>query len=287
MGFHVQKPIDYRSVHDHPYTGPVDFQRADLESERGSEPKRIPDSPDVAKWREILSRAPEEYGAWLWLGKSLSAQFRFNEAILLYSRAIERFPDRFDAFKLRAGCYTDSLRFDQAAADLATALRLGAPEEGTLYSLATAQYLRRDYRSAAETCERLLSVLPPDSPMRPAAADWRFLSLLRGEQREEAQEALKQIPRLEEPLAAYRLRCAVYSGQISLEEGIARALSLPRDIQIITSLYGLSVYSAFYCQDPEKALRLRSEILLRRSYWPALGYLGALTDAGVGSAESG
>lgn len=278
MGSKVQKPIDYQSVHDHPYTGPVNFPRADLESECCSEPQQIQDSPDVAKWKIILSEAPEEYGAWLWLGKSLSAQFRFNEAIIIYSRAIERFPDRFDAFKLRAGCYTDSLRFDQAVADLVVALRLGAPEDATLYSMGTAQYLKQEYLSAVKTFDRLLSVVVPTSPMYLAATDWKFLSLLRGKRREEAQEALELIPELEEPLAAYRLRCAVYSGQVDLDKGIALAFSLPRDIQVITSLYGLSVYSASYCHDPGKALMLRSEILLRRSYWPALGYLGALTD---------
>lgn len=279
MSIDVQKPIDYTAVHDHPYTGPVDFQRAELESERSVCPVPVPDSPETAKWRSILAEMPEEYGAWLWLGKSLGAQFRFTEAIDVYSRAIERFPERFDAFKLRAGCYSNSLRFDQAAADLITAMRLGAPQEAALYSLGTARYLRGDDEQAISAFKPLLSLLEPASPMRLAATDWLFLSLLRSGRTADAEEVRCRIPKLEEPLAAYRLRCAVYSGQLDLEEAVARAIALPRDIQTITSLYGLSVYCQYILGDSQRADSLRQEILLRRAYWPALGFLGALTDA--------
>jgi len=96
-------------------------------------PLRDPDWPestraylekDVEIARAVLAIAPEREDSWIWLGRRLAYLNRFDEAIDVFTRGLERFPDSYRLLRFRGRKLARTRRFEAALSDYARAIEL-------------------------------------------------------------------------------------------------------------------------------------------------------------------
>ncbi len=69
------------------------------------------------------------------LGKALSQQLRYREAIDAYTEGLKSEPENLPLLRLRAGRYLTTLQNDLAIADFKKCLSLGADKPDCLYRI--------------------------------------------------------------------------------------------------------------------------------------------------------
>ena len=74
--------------------------------------------------------APDDADAWIWFGRRTAYLGHFRDAVEIYTRAIERFPDDARFYRHRGHRYISLRRFDDAISDLERAAILieGRPD---------------------------------------------------------------------------------------------------------------------------------------------------------------
>lgn len=269
--------FDISHVLDHPKIGPVDFERATMESQIEHKTGSVPDSPDTEKARKNAVLWPGDYSARVLYGKALAMQFRFREASEEYAEAIAIEPTRFEARLLRAAALTDSLRLKEAKEELKTAAHFAGMTDDILYRLGIVAYFSRDFAEAGQLFRKAVDTSSPEDMISVASIDWCWMSARRSGNDALAKEAIGLFPGFEGRPSAYELRCAVYSGKMSLEDGIQYSKSLTSVVPIITTSYGLSLFCLVNGK-PETAAKLRKRVLEQRTYWTAYGYIAAYLD---------
>jgi len=146
-----------------------------------------------------LEAQPDDLEALIWAGRRLGYLARYDEAIDLYTRGIELYPDEPRLYRHRGHRFLTLRQFYRAVSDLETAARLmsgkpdriepdGLPNErgiptSTLqsnvwYHLGLAHYLQGDFAAARVAYRNGLRVSRnPD--MLSAMVYWTYLNLLR------------------------------------------------------------------------------------------------------------
>ena len=145
-----------------------------------------------------LSAQTEE--AAVWLGRRLAYEYRYREAVDVFSRGLEREPDSHVLLRHRGHRYITLRDFDLAVADLARAAELatGMPDEvepdgapnaygiprstvqsNIHYHLGLAHYLRGEFGQAAEAWRDGLVYSRVNDDMLVATSWWLVLSLAR------------------------------------------------------------------------------------------------------------
>src|SRR5690606_40440925 len=74
---------------------------------------------DVESARAVLAIAPEREDSWIWLGRRLAYLNRFDEAIDVFTRGLERFPDSYRLLRFRGRKLARTRRFEAALSDYA------------------------------------------------------------------------------------------------------------------------------------------------------------------------
>ena len=270
--------LRFMHIHDHAYTGSVSFERAGIDSQIFCIPEEnLQDSPDVTQARAEYHARPGNYVVALVFGRALMAQFRYLEAIDVFSEAIVIAADKYDAYKLRGECYTAVMQLYRALADFAICCQFWTILDDILYRIGIIYYLLGDYQRAAGYFENIIRRGEAEGIELIAAIDWAWMSYMRCGDSAGAEKVLGYLPALEGELAAYRLRCAVYARIKTIGEALSTASALEKEVPKITSLYGLSVYCEVH-GNKEKARQLWEEILAFGSHWSAFGYLAAMND---------
>lgn len=246
----------------------------------------------LAEAQAAVKAAPDDPGALIWLGRRMAYLGRYREAIGIFSRGIQRFPQDARFYRHRGHRHITVREFDRAIDDLRQAARLvaGQPDEvepdglpnarniptSTLqsniwYHLGLAYYLKGDFGEALEAYRECLKVSNnPD--MLVATTYWLYSTLRRLGREEEAAGVLAPIHAGLEIIEneAYHRLLRMIQGELSPEELRAGASG---DLDPPTLGYGLGNWHLYNGRKEEAAKAFRE--VLAGGNWPAFGYIAA------------
>lgn len=252
----------------------------------------------LADARAAYDADPGESTA-IWLGRRLAYLGRIDEAIDVYTRALEAAPRSARLLRHRGHRYITIRKFDKAWDDLNLAARIiqeevlpdelepdGQPNDrntptsslhtNVFYHLALASYLRGDFAQAAAIWGSVVSQAPMSDDMRVAYTYWWYNALVQLGNLVSARDALTTLqPALDviENHAYYNLLKHA-QGRLSeaqLWEGVE-----PVSVDEATIVYGLAVQALAAGDTPRmKALLERA---MATGQWPTFGATAAEVD---------
>lgn len=244
--------------------------------------------------RAEYERHPDDVEALIWLGRRTAYLGRYREAVAIFTRGIDRYPDDPRLYRHRGHRYITLRRFDLAVADLERGCRLvaGRPDEvepdglpnarniptSTLqsnlwYHLGLAHYLQGDFGRAERAYRRCLE-RSGNPDMLCATTHWLTMTLRRLGRPAEADELLSPIDANLDVIenGAYHRLLLFYKGQGSEDELLADS-GAADSIDFATIGYGVGVW---LLDHGSKDLALE---LLRRvvegGQWAAFGHIAA------------
>lgn len=260
--------------------------------------------PDVQAERErqlaeaqaAVDARPEDADALIWLGRRTAYLGRYFDAIAIFSRGIERFPDDPRFLRHRGHRYLTVRQLDAAAADFERAgwMVYRKPDEAepdglpnsrgiatsTLqgniwYHLGLARYLRGDFKSASVAYQRCLQLATnPDAKV--SASYWLYLTLLRLGRADEAAKLLVPITAdldVIENQIYHRLLLG-FKKQLEHEKVLAEsAAEGVESLDFATAGYGVGAWYLASGMESEAFAMFRR--VLDAGNWPAFGYLAA------------
>lgn len=258
--------------------------------------------PGVRATRESLltvadlayRRGADSPDALIWVGRRLAYLGRYREAIEVYTRGIDRFPDDPRLYRHRGHRFISVRSLDAALSDLliATQLAAGTPDQvepdglpndrgiptSTLHSniwyhLGLVHYLRGDFERAASAYRECLRYAAnPD--MLVATSHWLYMTLRRlGRDAEAKQVLLPIVADLDiiENQSYHRL-LMMYKG-VTQVEALADSIRTTDGLTSATVAYGIGNWH-LYEGRPERATEIFRRIV-DGPEWPAFGYLAA------------
>ena len=246
---------------------PFDNPHAGIESQVLGLPSGIPDSAAVRQARALPPSA-EHYAL---LGKALSRQLRYREAIESYSAGLALEPENLPLLRLRAGRYLTTLQSDSAIRDFEACLRLGAEKLDCLYRMGLARYYAGQYRAAAKIWEDCIHLC--DDEMGIAVIYWHTLSAIR------AGIPPVLLRQYHTGMAvghhtAYEKAMQVWGGAQTLPRALRKLEQEQDDLE-----YGIVLYGLLYHPDCPDRKNLLEKLLRRNGFWPGFSYLAAWNDA--------
>ena len=239
---------------------PFDALHAGIESQILNLPAGIPDSQAIRQAKSL----PDSVEKFRALGKALSRQLRYREAIDAYTE------ENLSLLRLRAGRYLTTLQSDPAIADFEKCLTLGAEKLDCLYRIGLAQYYAGRYEQAMEAFEGCMPLC--DDEMGIAVLYWHTLSAVRPEK---APTLLKYY-RPDMAVGhhtAYEKAMRVWSGTTPLAAALEMLEREEDDLE-----YGITLYGLLWHPDCTERERLSQMLLRRDGFWPSFAYLAAWKD---------
>jgi len=228
-----------------------------------------------ASLREAAARleaSPDDPETIILYGRALSALWRYNDAINIYTRGIAVHPDHALLYRHRGHRYISVRKFDKAVADLTRAAELKDDEFDIWYHLGLAHFLRGEFEKAEEAYQSCREVAQ-DDPSIIAVSNWLYLTLMRQGKTEEAASVLEGIREDMDPgenIAYFNLLLFDKGLKTQSELETAAAAS---DLDMATIGYGLA------CRLLVRGEKEKAFTMFRRiadlSYWPAFGVIAA------------
>ncbi|MBX9892473.1 MAG: tetratricopeptide repeat protein [Chitinophagaceae bacterium] len=230
----------------------------------------------------------------IWLGRRLAYVGRYQEAIAVFTKGIERFPKDARMLRHRGHRYLSLRCIDKAIVDFEAAAKLvkGKPDEvepdglpnaqniptSTLqtniyYHLGLAHYLQKNYAAAEKAYQQSLK-LSKNPDMYVATAYWQYLTL-RHQQKDKAAAKLLNTIKPNMPLIENEDYYALLQlfQQKPLIKDPADMLEQKKELSLVSYGYGLGEYCWLSGQtDFAKAVW---QTVLQSSQWSAFGYLAA------------
>ena len=245
---------------------PFDTPHAGIESQVDNLPAGIPDSEAVEQ-AKAMPHSVEKYIA---LGKALSRQLRYREAIEACTEGLRLESENLSLLRLRAGRYLTTLQSNLATADFEKCLSLGAEKLDCLYRIGLAHYYAGRYVQAMGTFENCMPLC--DEEMGIAVTYWHTLSVARAGK---APVLLKSYhPNMAVGHHTAYEKARQLWGCVTPYSVMLRELESEKDdLEYCISLYGLLWH--FDCT--EKAA-LENKLLARNGFWPSFAYLAAWND---------
>jgi len=224
---------------------------------------------EAAARLEALPDDPENI---ILYGRSLSALWRFRDAIEIYTRGITAHPVQALLYRHRGHRYISVREFDKAVVDLTRAAELKDDEFDIWYHLGLAHFLRGEFERAGEAYRRCREVASDDASVI-AVSNWLYLTLMRQGKNEEAASVLEGIlPDMDpgENVAYFNLLLFDKGLKTQSELETAAAVS---DLDMATIGYGLAC-RLLIRGEKEKAFDMFRRIA-DLPYWPAFGVIAA------------
>ena len=245
---------------------PFDTPHAGIESQVDKLPAGIADSEAVEQ-AKAMPHSVEKYIA---LGKALSRQLRYREAIDAYTEGLKLEPQNLLILRFRAGRYLTTLERDLAIADFEICLSLGSEKLDCLYRIGLAHYYAGRYEQAMKIFEKCMPLC--DEEMGIAVIYWHTLSAAR------AGKAPVLLKSYHPNMAvghhtAYEKAMQVWGCVTPYSVMLRELESETDDLEYCIALYGLLWH--FDCT--EKAA-LENKLLARNGFWPSFAYLAAWND---------
>jgi tetratricopeptide (TPR) repeat protein len=242
--------------------------------------------------RRTAAARPDDPDALIWLGRRTAYLGRYREAITVFTRGVERWPDDARFLRHRGHRWISVREFARAAADLGRAAELvrGRPDEvepdglpnargiptstlqsNIFYHLGLAHYLRGDLAAARRAYEECLRASTnPD--MEVATRYWLYLTLLRAGNRAAAVDVLAPVtPSLEiiENTSYHRL-LLVFKGLLPAD---SLAVATAGGVDGATLGFGVGAWRA--AQGDASAAEPWFRRALATGQWAAFGYIAA------------
>jgi tetratricopeptide (TPR) repeat protein len=251
---------------------------------------------DLRQAEQDLAAKPNDADAIIWVGRRLGYLWRYQDAVVMFSKGIAAHPADPRMYRHRGHRYITIRQFDRAVADFEKAVSLiqgtpdaiepdGAPNpsgkpRSTLhfniwYHLALAHYLKGDYDKALSAWNECMKVSTNDDAVT-ATSDWLWMTLMRLGRKAEAARVLERITPKMEILenASYHRRLLMYKGleppDALLDPANADALT------VATQGYGVGNWY-FVTGDRAKAAEIFRKVIAGPQ-WSAFGYIAAEAD---------
>lgn len=242
------------------------------------------DKGEVAAAHAQVAADPKNVERLLALGKAQAGQWRFNDAIATYTRALEIAPANANLYRQRGHRYISIRRFDLALADLKRASQLDDDAFDIWYHLGLAHYLRGEFAEAHTAYEKCYMVAKNRSATAPAdkegrddsliaVSDWLYMTNRRLYQTAEAAKILEQITpdsKVKEN-KSYFTRLLFYKG-LKKEDDLVNAKDV-NDGEVATVAYGVGNWH-LYNGNRTKAEEYFRRIVAGKS-WPSFGFIAA------------
>jgi len=249
------------------------------------------------KARVNYEKNPNDLESIIWYGRRLAYLGRFNDAIAIYTKGMEKHPNAPELYRHRGHRFITIRLFRKAEEDLTKAAELtrgkedkveadGIPNDlniptGTLqhniyYHLGLAKYLLGDDENALASFRECLR-LAQNSDSMVSALHWIYCILRRLGRHAEAKECLSGVPEMIEKYAeiienhSYYKLLLVYRGEIKPDELLGG--SGPSGA---AAAYGIGNY--LRAEGDEHGAREVLDELLTTHEWPAFGYIAAEAD---------
>jgi tetratricopeptide (TPR) repeat protein len=219
-----------------------------------------------------LEASPDDPENIILYGRTLSALWRFHDAIDVYTRGIAIQPDHALLYRHRGHRYISVREFDKAVVDLTRAAELKSDEFDIWYHLGLAHFLRGEFEKAQEAYQRCREVAQDDASII-AVSNWLYLTLMRQDKIEEAASVLEGIREDMEPgenIAYFNLLLFDKGLKTQSELEAAAAAS---NLDMATIGYGLAC-RLLVRGEKEKAFDMFRRIA-DLPYWPAFGVIAA------------
>jgi tetratricopeptide (TPR) repeat protein len=252
----------------------------------------------LAEARAAYDRAPTNADSIVWFARRLAYLGRIREAIDVYGRGAELYPDNPWIYRHRGHRYISVRELDRAVADLERATRLvaGTPDQvepdgqpnarntpiGTLHSniayhLGLAYYLKGDYARAVDVYRRELADARNDD-RRVSTAHWLYMSLRRLGRDAEAAAVLVPIASEMNVIEneTYHRLLLMYKGEMRPEDVLPVTATGEMSVTDATAAYGIGNWHWYNGRRAEAASIFRR--ILAGGQWGAFGYIAAEKD---------
>ncbi len=250
---------------------------------------------NLAAAQKTLDAHPDDPEAAIWVGRRLAYLGRYREAIVVFSKGIERFPDDARFLRHRGHRLITTRQFEKAENDLARASALvqgkpdvvepdGQPNARNLprstlqfniwYHLGLARYLRGDFEPALRAYRECLKVSTNDDA-RVATSHWLYMTLRRLGRNAEATSVLDAIgPKLDVvENASYQRLLAMYKGQLAPEALLEQSAA---GLDWTTVAYGVGNWHYYNHRQSDAEAVWRT--ILHGPHWAAFGSIAAEAD---------
>ena len=231
----------------------------------------------------------------IWHGRFTAYIGDYDEAIKIYSRGIERFPNDARMYRHRGHRYITIRKFDEAIADFQKAASLiqgtenevepdGMPNARNIpvstlhgniyYHLGLAYYLKQDMPAALEAYQKCLASSNNNDNIV-SSTHWLYMISRRMDQPKQANGYLEAISDTMDIIEnmAYHKACLFYKGQLKESDLMNESGNAPANDAIA---YALANWYNYNEQAAEAEAAYTS--LLQRGGWNSFGYIAAEAD---------
>jgi tetratricopeptide (TPR) repeat protein len=254
-----------------------------------------PSARALATYDSLRARLDSlEVEQWIWLGRWAAYTGAYQEAIRIYTAALEAFPEDARLYRHRGHRYITTRQLDRAVGDFLQAAELiaGTPDEvepdgmpnarnipvsslhtNIWYHLGLAYYLKNDLAAALEVYEKGLAACENDD-MRVSFLHWQYMALRQLGQEAAARQAIAGVHSGMEVIESidYHRLVLFYKNEMTLEElqageggnmqGSSEAL-----------MYGIGNWHAYHGREAEARAIFKQ--ILQDGNWAAFGYIAA------------
>ena len=236
----------------------------------GEELAKLKDDLNTAT--EKLKANPEDPENIIMYGRRLAYLWRYREAIQVYTKGIERYPNNAMLYRHRGHRFISLRQFDKAVADLTKASQLNDHDFDIWYHLGLAHYLRGEFGEALQAYKECLAAAEDDDS-KLAISNWLYITLRRLGKKAEASKVLDDISKGMEVVEnqSYYSLLYLYQGQKSEADVEKEATSSA--LELATLGYGIGAWYLYNGKE-DKAREVFKKIV-DTSYWPAFGYIAA------------
>ncbi len=251
---------------------------------------------DLAQAEKTQAANPKDAEAIIWVGRRLGYLWRYNDAIAMFSKGIELYPNNAKFYRHRGHRYLSVRQFAKGQADFETAAQLikGQPDEiepdgapnpagkprSTLqfniwYHLGLSYYLQGNYAKAYDAYVECMKVSNNDDSVA-ATSDWMWMTLMHLNRKADAAKVLERITPTMDILenGSYHRRLLMYKG-LDKPEALLDTTKAD-DTTIATQGYGVGNYY-FVTGNTAKAREVFQKVTSGGG-WNAFGFIAAEAD---------
>jgi tetratricopeptide (TPR) repeat protein len=247
----------------------------------------------LSKAKADFDKNPQDVDSIIWFGRRTAYLGYYGEAIAIYTRAIEKYPEDARLYRHRGHRYLTVRQIDKAIQDFEKAAKLvegkedevepdGLPNAKNIptstlntniyYHMGLSHYLKGDFARAEQAYRDCLKFAKNDD-MLVAVTHWLYMTLRRQGKTTEAATLLKPIKKEMNVIEDfdYHVLCLLYKGEKELEELLTETKT--DGLSGATVSYGIGNWY-FYNDQKEKGVDTFEKIVDGKE-WGAFGYLAA------------
>lgn len=252
----------------------------------------------IARADAELAEDPNSVTQIINAGIARAAARRFNSAIEMFTRGIEKFPNEARLYRFRGHRYLSLRRFDDAVRDLERAASLDSTNYDIAYHLALAYYLTQRYPEAVAAIEKCMGFadnpkwqaveearinpiwyrscmsLKTDEDGRVAMLDWQYRALRRAGKHADARRlawAIREGWTVRGNAPYYR--ALLYYRGVRDETSTLDSLSAAGELAFVTGAYGVAHWHLV--EGDTTRARALFERIVGGDQWPAFGFIAA------------